>query len=29
MLEKGLISGRSAYEKSMNKQRFEHLKDMG
>ena len=29
MLDKGLISGRSAYEKSMNKQRFEHLKDMG
>jgi len=29
MLDKGLISGRSAYEKSMNKQRFEQVKDVG
>ena len=29
LLDKGLITGRSAYEKAMNKQRFEHLKDMG
>jgi twitching motility protein PilT len=29
LLDKGLITGRSAYEKSINKQRFEPLKDMG
>jgi len=29
MLDKGLITGRSAYEKANNKQRFEQLKDMG
>ena len=29
MLDKGLISGRSAYEKAMNKQRFEQVKDVG
>jgi twitching motility protein PilT len=29
LLEKGMITGRSAYEKSINKQRFEQLKDMG
>ncbi len=29
LLEKGVITGRSAYEKSINKQRFEQLKDMG
>jgi twitching motility protein PilT len=28
LLDKGLISGRSAYEKSINKQRFEQLKDL-
>ena len=27
--DKGVITGRSAYEKSINKQRFEQLKDMG
>ena len=29
LLDKGLITGRSAYERSTNKQRFEHLKAMG
>jgi twitching motility protein PilT len=29
LLSKGLITGRSAYEKSINKQRFEQLKGMG
>jgi hypothetical protein len=29
LLDKGLITGRAAYEKASNKQRFEHLKDMG
>jgi twitching motility protein PilT len=29
LLDKGVITGRSAFEKSNNKQRFEHLKDMG
>ncbi len=29
LLEKGVISGRSAYEKAINKQRFEHLKAVG
>jgi twitching motility protein PilT len=29
LLDKGVITGRSAFEKSINKQRFEHLKDMG
>ena len=29
LLDKGMISGRSAFEKSINKPRFEHLKDMG
>jgi len=29
LLDKGVITGRSAYEKSINKQRFEQLKDMG
>ena len=29
LLDKGVIAGRSAYEKGINKQRFEHLKDMG
>ena len=29
LLDKGVITGRSAYEKGINKQRFEHLKDMG
>jgi twitching motility protein PilT len=29
LLDKGLISGQAAYEKSINKQRFEHLKDAG
>jgi twitching motility protein PilT len=29
LLDKGLITGRSAYEKSTNKQRFEQVKDFG
>jgi len=29
LLDKGVVTGRSAYEKGINKQRFEHLKDMG
>ena len=29
LLDKGMITGRSAYEKSSNKQRFEQLKEMG
>jgi len=29
LLDKTLITGRSAYEKSINKQRFEQLKEMG
>jgi len=29
LLDKGVITGRAAFEKSINKQRFEHLKDMG
>jgi twitching motility protein PilT len=29
LLDKGVITGRSAYEKSSNKQRFEQVKDMG
>jgi twitching motility protein PilT len=29
LLDKSVITGRSAFEKSINKQRFEHLKDMG
>jgi len=29
LLDKGVISGRAAYEKGINKQRFEHLKSMG
>jgi twitching motility protein PilT len=29
LLDKGVITGRAAYEKSINKQRFEHLKDTG
>ena len=29
LLDKGVITGRAAYEKAINKQRFEHLKDMG
>ena len=29
LLDKTVITGRSAYEKGINKQRFEHLKDMG
>jgi twitching motility protein PilT len=29
LLDKDLITGRAAYEKSINKQRFEHLRDMG
>jgi twitching motility protein PilT len=29
LLDKGMISGRAAFEKSINKPRFEHLKDMG
>ena len=29
LLDKGVITGRAAYEKSINKPRFEHLKDMG
>jgi twitching motility protein PilT len=29
LLDKTVITGRSAFEKSINKQRFEHLKDMG
>jgi twitching motility protein PilT len=29
LLDKGLITGRSAYEKSINKQRFEQFKDVG
>ena len=29
LLDKAVITGRSAYEKGINKQRFEHLKDMG
>jgi len=29
LLDKGVISGRAAYEKSINKPRFEHLKDVG
>jgi twitching motility protein PilT len=28
LLDKSVITGRAAYEKSLNKQRFEHLKDM-
>jgi twitching motility protein PilT len=29
LLDKGVITGRAAYEKAINKQRFEHLKDVG
>ena len=29
LLDKGVISGRSAYEKAINKQRFEQFKDVG
>jgi twitching motility protein PilT len=29
LLDKGAITGRAAYEKAINKQRFEHLKSMG
>jgi len=29
LLDKGVISGRAAYEKGINKQRFEQFKDMG
>ena len=29
LLDKGMISGRAAFEKSINKPRFEHLKEMG
>jgi twitching motility protein PilT len=29
LLDKGVITGRAAYEKGINKQRFEHLKGMG
>jgi len=29
LLDKGVITGRAAFEKSINKQRFEHLRDMG
>ena len=29
LLDKGMISGRSAFEKSINKPRFEHLREMG
>jgi Tfp pilus assembly pilus retraction ATPase PilT len=29
LLEKGVITGRSAYEKANNKQKFEQLKEMG
>jgi twitching motility protein PilT len=29
LFDKGVVSGRAAYEKSINKQRFEHLKGMG
>jgi twitching motility protein PilT len=29
LLDKGVITGRSAYEKGINKQRFEQLKDVG
>jgi len=29
LLDKGVVSGRAAFEKAINKQRFEHLKDMG
>jgi Tfp pilus assembly pilus retraction ATPase PilT len=29
LLDKNLITGRSAYEKASNKQRFEQLKDIG
>jgi twitching motility protein PilT len=29
LLDKSMITGRSAYEKSINKQRFEQLKEMG
>ncbi len=29
LLDKAMISGRAAFEKSINKQRFEHLKEMG
>ncbi len=29
LLDKGVITGRSAFEKSINKQRFEQLKDIG
>jgi len=29
LFEKGVITGRSAYEKGINKQRFEQFKDMG
>ena len=29
LFDKGVISGRAAYEKGINKQRFEQFKDMG
>lgn len=29
LLDKGVVTGRAAYERSISKQRFEHLKDMG
>jgi twitching motility protein PilT len=29
LLDKGMISGRAAFEKSINKPRFEHLREMG
>jgi twitching motility protein PilT len=29
LLDKGVISGRAAFEKAINKQRFEHLREMG
>jgi twitching motility protein PilT len=29
LLDKGMITGRAAFEKSINKPRFEHLKEMG
>jgi twitching motility protein PilT len=29
LLDKGVITGRAAFEKSINKQRFEHLREMG
>jgi hypothetical protein len=29
LLDKGVVTGRAAFEKAINKQRFEHLREMG